>query len=70
MEINDPINLKAYAKEMLQQTDWVALSDVDFVNKDEFLAFRSTMRFMYLNPITPCGVPDMPEPVWVEPEVE
>lgn len=70
-----PINPKAIqnvAEECLAKTDWVNQPDVydplltpHLLNRDEFLAYRSTVRGYLVTPPTQNFVwPDEPQPIW------
>jgi hypothetical protein len=56
--------VKAKAKELLEQTDYVVLSDVNITNKDEFISFRSNVRMAYLYPNYSFTFQDVPTPIW------
>ena len=64
---------KQEAQSLLQQTDWTCTVDINnpqysnpyLANQDEFLAYRSTVRQIAVNPpTTPAVFPPMPEEVW------
>lgn len=57
-------NVKAKAKELLEQTDYAVLSDVNITNKDEFISFRSNVRIAYLYPNNSFTFQDVPTPIW------
>ena len=56
--------VKAKAKELLEQTDYAVLSDVNIINKDEFIFFRSNVRMVYLYPNYSYSFQDVPTPIW------
>ena len=56
--------VKAKAKELLEQTDYAVLSDVNITNKDEFISFRSNVRIAYLYPNYSFIFQDVPTPIW------
>lgn len=65
---------KAYATSLLQQTDWTATVDINnpaysnpyLDNQDAFLAYRSQVRQIAINPpIVVDPWPTMPTEVWV-----
>ena len=56
--------VKAKAKELLEQTDYAVLSDVNIINKDDFISFRSNVRMVYLNPNYNWSFQDVPTPIW------
>lgn len=64
---------KAQAKQLLQATDWTATVDISnpqysnpyLMNQDEFLAYRSQVRAIAVNPPTTLVVfPNKPDEVW------
>ena len=64
---------KQQAISLLQQTDWTATIDISnpqysipyLSNQDEFLAYRSTVRAIAVNPpIIPAIFPDIPKAIW------
>jgi hypothetical protein len=64
---------KATATSLLQQTDWTCTVDITnpeysnpyLMNQNEFLAYRSTVRAIAVNPPTTQAVfPPMPDEVW------
>lgn len=64
---------KQQATSLLQQTDWTATIDISnpqysipyLSNQDEFLAYRSTVRAIAVNPpIIPAIFPDVPKAIW------
>jgi len=57
-------NVKAKAKELLEQTDYAVLSDVNITNKNEFISFRENVRVAYLNPNYSWNFQDVPTPIW------
>ena len=52
------------AKALLQASDWASLSDVDLTNKADFIAYRSALRNLALNPVENPTFPTEPTPVW------
>lgn len=65
---------KQQATSLLQQTDWTCTIDINnpqysnpyLGNQDEFLAYRSQVRAIAVNPPdTPAVFPTMPKEVWV-----
>ena len=73
-----PIDYSAQNKEqataLLQQTDWTATVDINnpeysnpyLGNQPEFLAYRSTVRQIAVNPpVEPAVFPPVPDAVWV-----
>ena len=64
---------KSIATSLLQQTDWTCTVDINnplysnpyLTNQDAFLAYRSTVRNIAVNPpTTPAVFPAMPQEVW------
>jgi hypothetical protein len=64
---------KNTATGLLQQTDWTCTVDINnpqysnpyLTNQDAFLAYRSTVRAIAINPPTiPAVFPTMPQEVW------
>ena len=64
---------KQQAEYLLQQTDWTCTVDINnpeysnpyLMNQDAFLAYRSTVRNIAVNPpTTPAVFPTMPQEVW------
>jgi hypothetical protein len=64
---------KNTATGLLQQTDWTCTVDINnpqysnpyLMNQDAFLAYRSTVRAIAVNPpTTPAVFPTMPQEVW------
>ena len=64
---------KTTATQLLQETDWTATVDISnpqysdpyLTNQDAFLAYRSQVRAIAVNPpTTPATFPDKPDEVW------
>lgn len=64
---------KQQATVLLQQTDWTCTVDITnpeysnpyLANQNEFLAYRSKIRQIAVNPpTTPAAFPNQPETVW------
>jgi hypothetical protein len=55
---------KAQAKSLLAASDWASLSDVDLTNKADFIAYRSALRNLALNPVKNPTFPTEPTPEW------
>jgi hypothetical protein len=51
-------------KLLLAQTDWAVLPDVELANKQEFIDYRSNIRYLLLNDMYYNEVIEPPEPVW------
>lgn len=65
---------KAEAEQLLKDTDWTATVDINnpqysnpyLGNQDAFLAYRSQVRQIALNPpIVPAVFPEKPQEVWI-----
>jgi len=55
--------IKAYAKQQLEKTDYAVLPDVNLINKQDFVVYRNMLRLQYFNPnFTP--FPSEPTPIW------
>lgn len=60
--------VKSYAKQQLEKTDYAVLPDTNIANKMEFIMYRSFIRLLYLKPnYTP--FPEEPTPIWNEPNM-
>ena len=66
---------KQQAQQLLQETDWTCTVDITnpqysnpyLTNQDEFLAYRSTVRAIAVNPpTTPAVFPTQPVATWSE----
>ena len=64
---------KEAATQLLQETDWTCTVDISnpqysnpyLMNQDAFLAYRSTVRNIAVNPpTTPAVFPEQPQEVW------
>lgn len=64
---------KATATQLLQETDWTCTVDITnpeysnpyLMNQDAFLAYRSQVRQIAINPpITPAVFPEKPQEIW------
>ena len=64
---------KQEAQLLLQQTDWTATLDISdpqysdpyLINQNEFLAYRSAVRKIAINPpTTPAVFPEQPQAIW------
>ena len=59
--------VKAYAKQQLEETDYTVLSDVRIANKSEFELYRSEMRDAYFNPRINFQFFPAPKAIWEDP---
>lgn len=57
-------NCKSKAKQLISNSDWSVLSDVNITNKSEFENYRSILRNLILNPIEDPIFPIEPTPIW------
>jgi hypothetical protein len=57
-------NCKTRAKELISQSDWSVLPDVNLQNKSEFENYRSILRNLILNPVENPVFPIEPDPIW------
>jgi hypothetical protein len=68
----DKFNCKAQAASILQTTDWTAMPDVGsstasnpyLVNQAEFIAYRSQIRALAINPVANPVWPTQPTEQW------
>lgn len=57
-------NCKDEAKKRIQACDWSVLEDVNLLNKQAFIDYRSYLRNLILNPVeNPIWQPE-PDPIW------
>ena len=62
-------NCKQQAKTLIQATDWASLADVTtgtpkLANQSDFLAYRSAIRELIVNPVENPTFPTIPTAVW------
>lgn len=62
---NDLGQFKTAIKEMLAQTDYTQLPDVNISNKSDFAFYRESLRTLYDNNVFLNVMPSPPEPIWV-----
>ena len=55
---------KAKAKELIANSDWSVLPDVNLQNKSEFESYRNILRNYIINPIENAEFPIEPQPIW------
>jgi hypothetical protein len=53
-------------KQALADTDWSQLPDVALANKDQFVNYRSSLRFFLTDAPAGYTPPLPPEPIWTE----
>lgn len=63
-EVAAKVNCSNTAKQLLANSDWSVLPDVNLANKADFEAYRSTLRGYVLNPVVNPVWPTEPEPIW------
>jgi len=64
IQFNTLEEIKAYAKQQLEKTDYAVLPDVKIVNKSEFETYRSRIRDAYLNPYLSFQFFTEPKAIW------
>jgi hypothetical protein len=57
-------DVKAYAKKLLEETDYAVLPDIKLSNKSEFVNYRSLVRLIYFSPIISPYWPEAPKAIW------
>lgn len=55
---------KAKAKQLIAATDWAVLVDVGITNSTDFIAYRSALRALIINPVQNPVWPTEPQPIW------
>ena len=50
IQFNNIEEVKAYAKQLLEKTDYTVLADVNLTNKQEFITYRNTVRISIFYP--------------------
>jgi Phage tail assembly chaperone protein len=64
-EASKKAKVKAQAMQLLTETDWTQMPDVDLVNKADFTAYRAELRVIALNPpVEVTEWPEKPEEIW------
>lgn len=58
------LSCKEQAKQLLAASDWSVLSDVGLQNAADFVAYRSALRNLVINPVENPVFPIEPNPVW------
>lgn len=64
MIFNTLEEVKAYAKQQLEKTDYAVLPDVSITNKFDFIFYRNLVRNIYFNPALSSCFPQEPLPIW------
>ena len=57
-------NCKDQAKQLIANSDWSVLPDVNITNKSEFESYRSQLRNLIINPVEDPTFPIEPNPKW------
>ena len=57
-------NCKNQAKQLIANSDWSVLPDVNITNKSEFESYRSQLRNLILTPVEDPIFPTEPNPIW------
>jgi hypothetical protein len=57
---------KAYAKKLLEETDYAILPDVNLTNKNDFVFYRNLIRILYISPRVTASWPEKPQAIWGE----
>lgn len=57
-------NCKNQAKILISDCDWSVLLDVNLINKQDFINYRSALRVLILHPVENPVWPEEPDPVW------
>ncbi len=55
---------KNKAKQLISNTDWSVLPDINIINKSEFESYRNILRNYIINPIENPEFPIEPQPIW------
>lgn len=55
---------KEKAMQLLTETDWTQMPDVNLINKDEFTAYRAALRQIAINPQIDITWPTKPSEQW------
>ena len=62
--------MKEYAKQQLEKTDYAVLPDVRLANKNEFIAYRSLIRQLIIDPNLGNSIPEEPKVRWFNTQEE
>jgi hypothetical protein len=57
-------NCENQAKQLIANSDWSVLPDVNITNKSEFESYRSQLRNLIINPVEDPTFPIEPNPIW------
>lgn len=63
-ELNAKKLNKQQAMQLLTETDWTQMPDVNLLNKDEFTAYRAVLRQIAINPQIDVTWPTKPSEQW------
>jgi len=66
ISFNTKEEVKAYAKKLLEETDYSVLPDISLTNKDDFVQYRNIVRGFYFYPTIGANFPEVPKPIWGE----
>lgn len=67
---NNLAQFKSAIEEMLAQTDYTQLPDVNITNKSDFVFYRESLRALYDNNVFLNVMPSPPVAVWSAPTQE
>ena len=56
--------VEARAKQLIAESDWSVLPDVELVNRSDFLTYRAALRAIILSPAVDPTWPVAPDPIW------
>lgn len=57
-------NCKRQSKQLISNSDWSVLPDVNLQNKSDFQSYRSKLRELIVNPVENPVFPIEPDPIW------
>lgn len=64
LSISKKQNCKDQAKQLIANSDWSVLPDVNITNKPEFESYRTQLRNLIINPVEDPIFPVEPNPIW------
>lgn len=59
-------NCKNKSKQLIANSDWSVLPDVNITNKSEFETYRTQLRNLIINPVEDPIFPVEPNPIWIK----
>jgi hypothetical protein len=62
--------MKEYARQQLEKTDYAVLPDVKIANKNEFIVYRSVIRQLIIDPNLGNCIPKEPKARWFNTQEE